>query len=230
MKYRLDAAHRAFFLEHGTITFEHLLTAEEAENCALVLDSQLNADLRNVWRLPQPAHLEKQHAKHLLLGRDMWRLSDECRKWTMDRRCAEIAKELTDVTPLRLLTDQRCGGSPSTWLSEEVDIEKPWTLENKLCFQGMVCGLLLCLRAPQNPASSFFGTKPGMGTYFSPKTPLSVDQILRGPEYLYMLIVYGKAVSVFVHTEGDLQMPFLRGLGYHYGDRLKDRLHPIVFR
>lgn len=226
MKYRLDAAHRAFFLEQGAITFQKLFTPEEAESCAASLDATVQITNR------RSRYLEELSIKPLTPGRDTWRLSEDCKKWTMDRRSAEVAKELTDVTPLRLLADQRCGGNPQTWFGKipEENSEEPWTLENQLCFQGIVCGLAICLRAPADAPPSFFGNQPGMGTYFSPKISLPVEQLLRGPDTLYLLVVYGKPISVFVHQENDPHMQALRNLGYHYGDRLKDARHPIVFR
>lgn len=233
MKYRLDNAHRAFFLEQGAITFQSLLTAEEAEACAVAIDAAVETPTKLRYRI-----MEEVGVKPKVRGRDQWRVSESCRKWVMDRRCAQVAKELTDSGPLRLLADQRCGGDPSTWLEQtlsntgasDIATEEAWTLENHLCYQGIVCGLLLCLRAPADAPPSFVGTKPGMGTYFSPKYPLVVDQLLRGPDYLYLLVAYGKAISVFVHQPLDPQMQSLRELGYHYGDRLKDHLHPIVCR
>src|SRR5690349_22102455 len=106
MKYRLDAAHRAFFLEQGAITFQELLTPEEAESCAVALDATVQIARR------RSKYLEDLSIKPTNPGRDTWRLSEDCKKWVMDRRCAEVAKELTDVVPLRLLADQRCGGDP----------------------------------------------------------------------------------------------------------------------
>jgi hypothetical protein len=65
----------------------------------------------------------------------------------------------------------------------------------------------------------------GSGSFYLPATPL--PNFENGP---FLMIAYCDKYSQYLYEERDPQVHFLKSLGYVFGDRLSDRLHPILLR
>lgn len=46
----------------------------------------------------------------------------------------------------------------------------------------------------------------------------------------YLLIVYAENSATYVHKNQDLHAHLMKELGYVYGDRLKDKIHPLLIK
>lgn len=230
MKYSVDNSHREFFAQSGWIEFEGLLSATQLAEANAAIDQVLAKRLEtNAARMS----LADPDALYLA-GRDVWRESPVLQKLILQRPLAEMVADLVELRPLRLAFDQVYAHYPR---EEGVSIHKrlEWDpvcgpLEALAPFQGLACGLFLCLDCAADAAPSFFSRQPGNGICVGPDINLNISQLFRGGRQRYLLITYGKAVTLFVHQLKDPHMTTLRRLGYSFGDRLTDRLHPVVIR
>lgn len=71
----------------------------------------------------------------------------------------------------------------------------------------------------------FIRLTDGSGAFYLPSTPL--PDFEEGP---FFMIAYCDKYSQYLYEERDPQVHFLKSLGYVFGDRLSDRLHPILLR
>lgn len=225
MKYRIDNSHREFYSQNGWIELEDLLTPEDLiainQGVDEVLAKREKVSLDRLQRLGSQSLF--------LAGRDIWRENAGLKKWICGRRLSEFAAEIAGTRPLRLAFDQVYTYVPgSTRLGDSCP--PSGSLKALTSFQGLVCGLIICLKCAPDAPPSFFPIKPGNGLCFSPDLDLNIEQIYRGPEQRYLLIGYGKPVTLFIHQSQDQHAKALKELGYHYGDRLLDSIHPIVIR
>lgn len=229
MKYSLDNAHLEFFSQNRWIEFEELLDA----SALTVLNEALDALLCRRLKIKKEQLNRLDCGTLYAQGRDLWREDEKIKKIISQRRFAEMAADLAKTRPLRLIFDQLFQYDP---LSEGVlgssSGSRPpaGKMEMMHSFQGVQIGLILCLESSPEPLPSFFPVIPGNGAFLNPELTLNIEQLLRGHRQRYLLIGYGKAVTLFIHQPTDQHAVRLKKLGYHYGDRLRDDLHPIVAR
>jgi len=81
------------------------------------------------------------------------------------------------------------------------------------------------------PISSvpIFSTTAGNGIFFSPDTPISFEGLRSHSGGTYLLLVYTKPNAVYYRQDLDPHLHDFRNLGYNFGDRLLDRLNPLVY-
>lgn len=223
MKYRIDNAHREFFSTFRWIEFEELLTSRDLAEVNEAIDAALAARLA----IP-PERLNKQTPEALATaGRDIWRDSPRLQQCVCQRRFAEMMADLVEERPLRLAFDQAIVDwgfeNPETPFASQ-------SLETMSSLRGLVGGLILCLKDATGPDIPFFPKKAGNGICISPSLELPLNHIYHGAEQRYLIIAYGRAVTLFVHQSDSAYGAALRNMGYNYGDRLVDRVHPVVIR
>jgi hypothetical protein len=209
MKYTIDNAHREFFCSFHWIEFEELLSQSAVTEINQAIDETLGT-----------------HELTKAGLRDLWRDNARIKQLVCQRRLAEMVADLVEERPLRLAFDQAVLIEPTSasW------IPAGGSLETLSAFRGVVCGLILCLKAPKKASAPFLPTREGNGICVSPAVKLDFRHIDHREAQRYLIIGYGKAVTVFVHQPDDAYAPTLRKMGYNYGDRLVDRLHPVVIR
>lgn len=133
------------------------------------------------------------------------------------------------------------------------------SLEEVSSLQGLVCGLMLCLNGrPKTDEQeqekeiqekktkdkvkesdgtdlvldpiNIFADHAGDGIFFSGQTPINWERLLNLPNHRYIMIVFVQNKSVYVFNESDPQGYSLKQWGYTFGDKLSDKLNPIVRR
>lgn len=236
MKFALAKEHRDFFNKHQIIEFDGLLSTEQLHD----LVTGINATLANHLKIPV-SELENQDPQQLFLsGRDLWRSSSILKKISTHRYFGEIASELIFQKPLRLGYDQFLP-SPSP-LSNKVDIgpystylKRSATIEEVSCLQGILCGLMLCIKGNDSSesdpeTSDVFSKKAGNGIFFSNKAVINFENLFKHINQQYLMIIYTAGTSVYVHCDKDPLSFSLRDLGYSFGDKLQDKRNPIVYR
>jgi len=205
-KLAIDSKHREYFNKNQTIEFEGLIAPN--------LLQDLKKDLQNDPKFES--------------GRDLWRTSAAFKKLATNSQLAEIASELSQVKDLRLGLDQYFPAIPPY----SAYFQTSPTLSSLCSIQGVVCGLLLCLEAPaasEEPVK-FFGTQEGNGVFFLAQTPLALPELLHREGGKYLLIVYVSPNAVYIHEDQDPLRYKFKELGYNYGDKLNDKLNPMVHR
>lgn len=242
MKFAIAKQHRDFFHKNQCIEFTDLLNEKVCQDLISLIDLVLSE------RMNVPANqLNKQNSSKLFMaGHDLWRGNESIRKIVTLPRLAEIAAELIETMPLRLGYDQLFPGVHKSVLDLSQNLYSDllthvYTLEDISSMQGVLCGLMLCLSAPEKPPipeeitqeetkTGLFSLTAGSGVYFSPKFSIDFNTLATLQGYRYLMIVYVHPTSVYILKETDLHTHALKRLGYVFGDRLSEKLNPIVYR
>lgn len=245
MKFSVASEHRNYFQNKQTIEFEALLSSDQTRQLVVAIETVLSKRL-NV----RTGQLKQQQAETLFLsGHDLWRQNDYIKRIATQPRLAEIASELIEQKKLRLGYDQYFP-FPKQRIADNVLnpyadlLLKQPTLKDISSVNGLLCGLMLCLNnieneesPPENPQGkdllppvNLFSKKAGHGVYFSPEARIDFRQLLHHPEQNYLLIVYTQQLSQYILTEADPHTHSLKRLGLVFGDKLTDKLNPIVCR
>jgi hypothetical protein len=227
MKYAVDSEHRDFFQKHRFLELEELLTPKQLEEANAAIEAALKVRL-------SVNQLDQQSAENLFMaGRDLWRQDQQLRKLICQRGLAEIASELISVKPIALAFDQLIV-SPDLHPLVTADnrayidlMKTPTSLEEISSVQGLVCGLLLCLRAGE--PHPLFPSVAGHGVYFDPKVPLDFGFLRRDRERRLLLIAYAEKSSYYYQQNNDPHLHYLKRFGYHFGDKLSIKHIPPVF-
>lgn len=201
MKFAVVGEHRFHFETHQNIEFEELLSKEQIDALNHAIDQTLDG------RDP------------FTEGRDLWRNNSIIKQTVANRRLAEIAGQLVDKRPIRIGYVQLLEkGSYSHW-------SEPVTLRDIAPFQGIVCGLFLCLEESEKEETSFPVT-PGSGLFVDPNQQIDFTKL----PSRYVLITYLEEVSLYIARDKDPLVHYLKSFGYNYGDRLLNTTHPLIYR
>ncbi len=234
MKLAVNSEHRQYFRKNNHIEFDGLLNPVQLEeiNRGLenVLAGRLNVKPQNVFReLPE---------KTFAAGRDVWRQDETLKKYVINKGLAEIASELIEYKPLRLAYDQfypSIAHTPSVLFEGPYRslIMQPRSLKEISCIQGLLCGLVLCLTGEpetETKEGSIFPRTAGNGTFFNVEAVLDFHELFQEQTHRYLMIVYTHATSMYLLEENDPQTHDLKRQGYVFGDKLLDKLNPLVYR
>jgi hypothetical protein len=237
MKVAIAKEHRDFFQKQGVIEFQDFLSLEQVEafNQAInqALLSKINVSPEK-WR-----HLSSEQV--FINGRDLWRSNEELRKLISQPRLAAIASELIQKKPLRLGYDQLFPARHPTSITNATSvygkfIHQTVTLEEISCLTGVLCGLMICLSAPDSEKAdnefkpTIFPRQPGYVTFFQPTCSFNLEDLYQYPNQRFYLIVYTQAITHYQLQAKDPHTHALKSLGYVFNDKLSDKLNPIVYR
>ncbi len=234
MKFAVTSEHHDYFLAHQAIEFEELLTPTQLKQLQDGVLSVLGQRMGG-----KRALLDKATAdEHFIIGRDLWKDSAAIRKIVTHVRLATLAAELVDEKTLRLGYDTYLP-APEIPLSSN-DFPDPFhrlllesrPLSTHWSIQGVVCGLMLCLKGSGESQEKLtvFSRQPGHGVFFSPDYPIEYPELYQRRGHAYLLIVYAKSNSVYIRQEDDPQDLAFKAVGYTLGDKLKDKWNPIIYR
>lgn len=238
MKFAIANDHRKFFQKNGWIEFNDFVSPDQM----IVMNEEIDRVLADRLEV-SPEKLKTVPSEQLFLkGHDLWRESPKLSKCTLLPRFAEIATELIEKKPLRLGYDQLFppldsinNFQPSLY-SAFLNQEAP--LESICCLTGLACGLIFALGESSSveedkvkeEANAVFPRTKGHAVFFLPSLTIRWDAIPLEPGQRYYLIVYTYQLSRYSLQPADPHTHWLKQLGYVFNDKLKDRLHPIVYR
>lgn len=241
IKFALAKEHRLYFEKNQMLEVEGVLTPLQIQQLKFAIErSVAQAAFLNESLKKLPAA-----AKPFMAGRDLWRNDNLIKKIVFDRDLAKIAADLMGVRFLRLGYDQYFpnpaqgsgltlqNSSPSPY---EEFLKVPATLEEISCIQGMECGLMICLGSNEqsadqpSPLESPFALKAGNIVYFSAQKVIDFSQLLNRSGQDFLMIGYAAKTALYFTNESDPHFHALKPLGYVFGDRLNDQIHPVVYR
>lgn len=230
MKYATDKSHRDYFYKHGTIEFDELFNADQVHELNVAIDKILCKKLSIT-----KDKLPRQSPNELFLqGRDLFRHDESLKKLLLHQRLAEIAVELTEARSLRIGYDQLFVGESKPPLFEtayDQFLHQPGTLQERSCITPVQCGLMLCLEpvplSAESPAA-LFPKIAGNGVFFRADIPLDLQSLSHAQGARYLLIVYAHSRTVYILNEKDPHTHALKHIGYVFGDRLSDKLNPLI--
>lgn len=242
MKYAIASEHRDFFQKNGAIEFDELFNEEQLSQLMASIPQTLQARLK-----VSPDKFEKiSTEKQFYAGRDLWRDSPVLKKLITHNRLAEIASELVQYKPLRLGYDQYYPPVPSSkiMMAEERQgysdlMGKEISLNEISSLQGILCGLMICLEGnnttepaadPEAMQVNIFASKAGNGVFLAPDKRIDFGKLRTLPSQRYLLVVYTSPTTIYILREDDPHTHALKRLGYVFGDKLSDKLNPIIYR
>ncbi len=230
MKFATAKEHRDYFRKHRHVEFEGLLTVQQCMEINLEIDAALAQRLG----MRVSSLLAQSVDKLYTSGRDLCRASPKLKKISLHKGFAEAAADLLEHKPLRIGYDQLLPGSAKAAsmyhvAGDHAYMHRSATLPEVSCIQGVVGGLILCIKASETSVSPLFPTQAGHGVFLAPDMVIDFNALEALTDARYLLITYAQYSSVYCHQEGDPQVNYFRSLGYNFGDRLSEKLHPQVY-
>ncbi|HRD55544.1 MAG TPA: hypothetical protein PLC42_04015, partial [Parachlamydiaceae bacterium] len=143
--------------------------------------------------------------------------------------------ELIEFRPLRFGYDQLFVNSKrdDEWNPYKSLILEPAALKDISSLQGVLCAAMICLKSDTDSVaveSPFFPKTAGNVTFFSGDALVNFNALMGSGEQRYLMLVYTHPTAIYYLEEKDPKTHHLKSLGYVFGDRLNDKLNPIVYR
>lgn len=231
MKIAVSPEQKNFFKHHQFIELDGLFTEK-------ALDSLKNAVRKTLaFRLnTDETRLDKSTAQQLYTaGHDIWRSQMDVKKAITNPQMGEVLYELFDERPLRLAYDQvlpsaryvSFSGAEPKHYAKLTENSAP--LEAIGSVQGVLGAVILCLEAPFTPLEGWPSTV-GSALIISPNHPIPLQQLQQHTGGLYFVTVYCKDRSVYKVNLNDPHTHSFRQAGYNPGDRLNDKINPVIYR
>ena len=203
MKFSLTADQKCFFEKQQFIEFEGLIS-----------ESQL-------------AILQRCKG----IGRDISRENMEMQKIVRSSLFAKIAKELCGERVLRLGFDELY----------ELPLTLPcsMTLFERSSIAPLVCAVMIAIEGdedalattpPQEGQFDPFPMKKGNVLFFLPNLLWEKELLQARAKQKCLLIAYANPRALYIFQEKDPHVHLLKRLGYVFGDRLKETIHPTLGR
>lgn len=231
MKLATDKSHRNYFHKNGVIEFDGLFNISQVDELNAAIDNILCKNLA----IPREKLARQSPNEIFLHGRDLFRENDLLKKQLLHQRLAEIAVELTEERSLRMGYDQLfVGESKQPLFSTVYDqfLHQEGTLHDKSTITPVLCGLMLCLEpsVSEQNSSVLFPKTAGSGVYFKADIPFDLTFLSHAEGGRYLLIAYAHPRTVYILNEKDPHTHALKHKGYVFGDRLSDKLNPLIYR
>lgn len=212
MKFSISLDQRFFLNQKGYIPFYALLSNQELKTLNDALQSK------------NPAG-----------NHDLWRENDSIKQIVFSRRLVNLVYELTNTKPLRIAFDHYLPEKSKSKLdaekktSVEEFFENSTPLQERMSINPLV-GMFLLILNTDGEINEETTVTAGGGYFILPTTTFSIDELSLTPNQRLFLIGYGDSHSQYLYEIRDPDVHFLKNLGYVFGDRLNDNLHPILFR
>ena len=212
MKFSISLDQRYFLNQKGFIPFYALLSNQELKTLNDALESKKSA------------------AKH-----DLWREDDAIKQIVFSRRLVNLVYELTNVKPLRIAFDHYLPVKSKGLLdtekksSLETFFENPIPIQERMSINPLV-GMFVLVLNTDSDVDGEMSVTAGGGYFILPTTTFSLDLISVSPNQRLFLIGYGDSHSQYLYETKDPDVHYLKTLGYVFGDRLNDHMHPILYR
>ncbi|KAF3362834.1 hypothetical protein PHSC3_000576 [Chlamydiales bacterium STE3] len=228
MKFSLEYLQRDFYRKNKALELEGLLPSQRlAQLQEGIQDISLDLLPKNQSAFSQKSYFSK--------ARDLWRGNAKVKKIVTSHNLVELAYQLTSEKPIRLAFDQLLPAlETSKDPTDYPSFYKKETVQKLSAIQELLSLLIICVegegRAPDFAASDPFPSTPGNGVYLSPEYEIDFQKLYSRKNQTFLLIGYAKKISQYFRIEEDPQVHELKKLGYVFGDKLNDSVHPILLR
>ena len=232
MKLVTDKTHRDFYYKNGWIEFDGLLTDAQLAKTEKLVDLVLTKRLK----ISQHKLKEKSREEMFISGHDLWRDEEALKKIFWSKQLAEIACELNEEHTLRAGSDQLILGEKRTAYQEKEPVYEKYlmqkgSLEDRTCLRSVTAGLLIAIDPIAVESSTPLLSKvKGSGVFFKKDFEIDFSVLKDALSGKYILITYVNSRAVYVLNENDPHTHTLKHLGYVFGDRLTETLHPTIIR
>lgn len=199
----LTAQQITFYKTNGYLELEDLFSQEESLKYDIAIQKSFETGPRDLWRHSFPL-------KNLLLSKNL----------------SILALALTDQSTLRLGCDHL--------FTPDFSLKRPEKIKNLFSLQGIACTMIFQFQT----GTCLFPSKPSpLG--FIPFPHKRGNVVIVKPEFLLnwppaqlplYVAIYTLTNAIYIENQMDPQGPFLKQLGYGYGDLLKTDTHPILMK
>ncbi len=239
-KFAIANEHHLHFERQQLLELEGVIPMDQILQLQLSLDNTLKLSMAEYGKwsaqpLPDELFLE---------GRDLWRKNDAAKRIVWDKQLVGIASELMRKRFIRLGYDQFLLGGPLKEVPKDAKDEllgarslllmQQTNLEDISCIRGTLCGLIICLTSAkeqiERQPNSLFPIEAGHITYFTSQANIDFSELSKRENQKFLLIVYAEKTTLYVANEKDPNWHGLKRLGYVFGDRVRDSLHPVLHR
>lgn len=221
MKFSVDSEQKSFFNKYHAIELESLLSEQDLIS--------LNQGIQET--LPKSLPAKEQ----FLQGRDLWRRSEQIKKVITHHRIVSLVYELVQEKPIRLGFDQFFPqiGEKENFYNEF--FKGPLPFQSFSAIQDLLCLVLIYLKGDEIgpadiPNKNLFPAKPGNVVFFSPDYEIDFEQLSPRNNQSFLLVGFTRHHSQYLLIDKDPQRHYLKKLGYVFGDKLHDNLHPVLLR
>lgn len=247
MRWTASSEHRDFFESHSFISFENFFNKEQMESLTEELKDFLCKKLKTSKKLI----LSLDPEEIFMSGRDLSREIPSLRRIVCNKQLGKIAGELMLKKSLRLAYDQILSSSfadptPKSTAFFQL-LKSTHRLSEISAIQGILGGALILLSEETTDlkenserqdkeeevtfsSHSIFPKKPGDVVFFNHYFPLSFELFYKRPKALFLLITFAETNAVYIHNEKDPHTHSLKSIDYVFGDRLKEKYHPTLYR
>jgi hypothetical protein len=236
MKYVLTAEHHHYFQKNHCLELEELLSNAQLEGISASIESAILQKTNT----PKEQFHRLSAAQRFMAGYDLWRSDPHVAKIVTGTHLAEIAANLTHHRTLRLGCDQWFPATPplpsQSGITSAFDelLTKTMPLSEFCCLLGACSALMLCISgtgtSPTENYEGVFPHNPGSGIYFTAEKAIDFPTLRHRPGQQFLLIIYTERTTLYTVQQSDPHLHELKKLGYVFGDRLNDRLNPILIR
>ncbi len=221
MRFALTSEHRDFFQRNGFIEFEGIFSEEQLTHLQQLSEQVIQTRLSTprIEKTPTPTLYRE--------GYDLSRESLNLQRTLYKRPLCEIASELFQTKPLQLGFEQYFAITTHS----EPPLQLYASLSDLSCVKPLAGGLFILFSDPLAPEASLpLPSKLGNILLFSPTLMIAWSAIFKQVGLRLLLIAFAEEKSLYRDELRDPQRHHLKKLGYVFGDRLKDSLHPILLR
>lgn len=160
--------------------------------------------------------------KKIDVFRDLWRSYEELKPIVFSKRLVDLAYELIQKKPLRFAFDRFIPGKKTTLTGGETPLKDYFgenSIEERSCLRPLV-GMFVILLEDEEEMPK------GSGYFILPQSKFPFLELSKK----ILLIAYTDQYGQYFYETKDPDVHYLKNLGYVFGDRLNDQLHPILLR
>lgn len=209
MKFSVSLEQKDFLRKNGYIAFLSLINPQE-----------INDANREIDRLANEIKKRATASEILHQQSDLFRKSNNLKKIVYSKRLTHLVFELLQKKPLRLAFDRVIDGN----LTPELQIAS-LSLNEFSGISPILGAYLICLKSSEGQAWI-----PGEGLFLLPESNLKWLEEGFKKEDRFLLIGFTDQYGQYLYQEKDPWNHSLKSLGYVFGDRLHDNLHPLLLR
>jgi hypothetical protein len=213
MHWTVTTQHKDFFQENHSILFDELITLESL----IALKEEIRHEVQKLGL-----------TAFSMSGKDFTQKIASLNKFSLNKQWAKIFAELLMLKHLRygytqLIYPQK---TSSLSLNKNLKVAARQNIQEISSIQGCLGGVIFCLDESFHEELP----KPGSALFFDKEYPIPFDLLKDVDQGMFLMIIYCEKNSVYIHNDKDKETTYLRTFGYNYGDRLLDKLNPLVYQ
>jgi len=221
MRFKVTGDHRKVLEKQKFIEFEDVFSLEEIAKVASHVDTVLAKRTKQL--------IDTQSCPELFhAGRDVWRDDPVLQQFICNRGLAQLTAQLFQQNTLCLGFDQALRSTTRPGFPNQL----PASLQQKSCIQPLAGVVLIRLLGDWGDADplSLLPKKRENAVLMAPSLIVPWEMFFQEPKRSFLMLGYASAKALYVSEKNDLNLHFLKKLGYVFGDHLNTNFHPLLYK